>query len=56
MIYDEFSDKVGEMMTGVVFKAENDQILVRLNEQTEAILPRKERIPGKRYNVCLSVL
>ena len=49
VIYDEFSDKVGEMMTGVVFKSENDQVLVRLNERTEAILPRKERIPGEKY-------
>ena len=49
VIYDEFSDKIGEMMTGVVFKAENDQVLVRLNERTEALLPRKERIPGERY-------
>jgi N utilization substance protein A len=49
VIYEEFSDKVGEMMTGVVFKSENDQVLVRLNERTEAILPREERIAGERY-------
>ena len=49
VIYSEFSDKVGEMMTGVVFKAENDQVLIRLGDRTEAILPRKERIPGEAY-------
>ncbi|MDR1649594.1 MAG: transcription termination factor NusA [Synergistaceae bacterium] len=49
VIYEEFSDKVGEMMTGVVFKSENDQVLVRLNERTEAILPREERISRERY-------
>jgi N utilization substance protein A len=49
VIYEEFSDKVGEMMAGVVFKSENDQVLVRLNERTEAILPREERIAGEKY-------
>ena len=48
-IYEEFSDKVGEMMTGVIFKSENDQVLIRLNERTEAILPREERIFGEKY-------
>jgi N utilization substance protein A len=37
------------MMTGIVFKSENDQVLVRLNERTEAILPREERITGEKY-------
>ena len=49
VIYEEFSDKVGEMMVGVVFKSENNQVLVRLNERTEAILPREERIAGEKY-------
>ena len=50
VIYEEFADKVGEMMIGVVFKSENDQVLIRLNERTEAILPREERIHGEKYN------
>jgi N utilization substance protein A len=49
LIYEEFSDKVGEMMTGVIFKSENEQVLVRLSERTEAILPREERINGEKY-------
>ena len=49
VVFSEFADKVGEMMTGVVFKTENDQVLIRLGERTEAILPRKERIPGEAY-------
>ncbi|MDR1049015.1 MAG: transcription termination factor NusA [Synergistaceae bacterium] len=49
IIYDEFSDKVGEMMNGIVFKSEDDQVLVRLNERTEAILPKEERIAGEHY-------
>ena len=50
VIYEEFSGKIGEMLTGIVFKSENDQVLIRLNERTEATLPREERIPGERYN------
>ena len=50
IIYEEFSGKIGEMITGIVFKAENDQILIRLNERTEAILPREERISGEKYS------
>ncbi|MCL2010060.1 MAG: transcription termination factor NusA [Synergistaceae bacterium] len=50
VIYEEFSGKIGEMITGIVFKSENDQILIRLNERTEAILPREERISGEKYS------
>ena len=50
VIYDEFADKVGEMMSGVIVRSENEQVLVRLGERTEAILPRKERIPGEAYS------
>lgn len=49
IIFEEFSDKVGDLVTGVVFKSENDQVLIRLNERTEAILPREERIVGESY-------
>ncbi|GHT00367.1 transcription termination/antitermination protein NusA [Synergistales bacterium] len=48
-IYDDFYGRVGEMMTGVVFKAEDDHILVRLTEKAEAILPKEERIPREKY-------
>jgi N utilization substance protein A len=49
IIYDEFADKVGEMMNGIVVKSENDQVLVRLSERTEAILPKEERIEKEHY-------
>ena len=49
VVFEEFADKIGDMMNGIVFKSENDQVLVRLNERTEAILPRKERITGEKY-------
>lgn len=49
VVYTSFADKVGDMVNGTVFKAEGDQIVIRLNDKTDAMLPRKERIPGERY-------
>ncbi len=40
IIYEEFSDKLGDMVNGIIFKSENEHVLVRLNDRTEAILPR----------------
>ncbi|MCF7935394.1 MAG: transcription termination factor NusA [Synergistales bacterium] len=49
VIFDEFSGRVGELVNGIVFKAEEEHVLVRLNDRTEAILPRDERIVGEYY-------
>ncbi len=49
VIFEEFSDKIGDLVNGTIFKSENDQVLVRLNDRTEAILPREERIVGESY-------
>jgi N utilization substance protein A len=49
LVFDEFVHRIGEMVVGLVFKAENDQVLVRLSERAEAILPREERIAGEAY-------
>ncbi|MDO5562309.1 MAG: transcription termination factor NusA [Synergistaceae bacterium] len=49
VVYEQFADKIGDVVTGTIFKAEGDQILVRLNEKTEAIMPREERIIGEEY-------
>ena len=49
VVYEQFSDKIGNIVTGAIFKAEGDQILVRLNEKTEAIMPKEERILGEKY-------
>lgn len=51
IIFDEFADRVGDLVTGVIFKSEDDQILVRINERTEAILPKEERVFGEKYPV-----
>lgn len=51
IIYEEFSDKLGDMVNGIIFKSENEHVLVRLNDRTEAILPREERIVGESYKL-----
>lgn len=49
VVYEQFADKIGNVITGTVFKAEGDQILVRLNDKTEAIMPKEEKILGEKY-------
>jgi len=48
-IYEQFADKIGNVITGTVFKVEGDQILVNLSEKTEAVLPKDEKIAGELY-------
>ncbi|WP_300525242.1 NusA N-terminal domain-containing protein, partial [Aminiphilus sp.] len=47
VIFDEFANRVGDLVNGIIFKTEGEHILVRLNDRTEAILPREERIVGE---------
>ncbi|MEG1502143.1 MAG: transcription termination factor NusA [Synergistaceae bacterium] len=51
IVFEQFSDKIGAVVNGTVFKTEGDQILVRLNEKTEAVMPKEERIVGEKYNL-----
>ena len=44
-----FADKVGDMVTGEVYKADGDNIIVKLNDKAEAVLPKRERIAGENY-------
>ncbi len=48
-VYNRYAEKVGDMINGVVFKLDGDQVLVKLNERTDAFLPRKEQISGEKY-------
>ena len=49
IVYSAFADKVGDMVNGTIFKAEGDQIIVHINDKTDAILPRRERIQSEKY-------
>ena len=47
MIFDEFRDKVGELVTGIVRRHSQGNVLVDI-EKTEAVLPPEEQVPGER--------
>lgn len=49
-IYDEYKDRVGEMISGYVRRFERRDMIVDLGE-TEAIIPYKEQMPGERFRV-----
>lgn len=48
IVYSEFQNKVGEIITGIVLKSDKDGVTVSIGK-TEAILPKKEMIPGDYY-------
>ena len=49
VLYNAFADKVGDMVNGTVFKTEGSQIIIHLNDKTDATLPIRERIMGEKY-------
>src|SRR6187431_1941637 len=49
MMYDEYVDRVGEVVTGIVQQAgDRNNILVDLGK-VESLLPRSEQVDGERY-------
>lgn len=50
VIFKEFENKKGEIMTGLVQKADGGAIVLDLG-RIEGIMPRKEQIPTERYSV-----
>ena len=49
IVYNEFNDKIGGLVSASIFKSEDDQVLIRLGERSEAVLPKEERIAGEVY-------
>jgi len=49
-IFEEYANREGEIVTGLVQRIEPRQILVDLG-RTEAILPSVEQVPGERYRI-----
>jgi N utilization substance protein A len=49
-LYDEYTDLVGDMVSGIVQRYEGGAATVTLNN-VEAILPRSEQIPGETHHV-----
>lgn len=48
IVFEEFKDRVGEMVTGIVRRFERGDIVIDLG-RTEAAIPRDEQIPSERY-------
>lgn len=49
MIFEEFSARVGDIVTGVVQRIERSNVMIDLGK-TEAILLRREQVPNEKYN------
>ena len=47
-IMDEYENKIGEIVNGVVLKMDNNNVIVNLGK-TDAVLPRREMINGEFY-------
>ncbi len=50
MMYDEYIDRVSEVVTGIVQQAgDRNNVLIELGQNTEGLLPRSEQVDGERY-------
>lgn len=50
MIYDDYSNKQSEIITGVVHRVSNDTVFINMGK-TEGILAATEQVPGEKYIV-----
>jgi transcription termination/antitermination protein NusA len=50
MMFDEYQDRVGELITGIVQQNDSRYTLVQLRERVEALLPKSEQVPQERYD------
>src|SRR5919197_1299692 len=49
MMFEEYRDRVGELVTGLVQQSDSRYTLVQLRERVEALLPKSEQVDGERY-------
>ena len=49
VVFSAFADRVGDVVNGTVFKVDGDQVIIHLNDKTDATLPRRERIQSEKY-------
>src|SRR6202161_629951 len=50
MMYEEYRDRVGELITGIVQQSDSRYTLVQLRDRVEALLPKSEQVDGERYD------
>jgi transcription termination/antitermination protein NusA len=49
-VFDEYENRIGELITGIVQQSDSRYTLVQLRERVEALLPRGEQVHGERYD------
>jgi transcription termination/antitermination protein NusA len=47
-VYEEYADRQGEIMNGIVQRADSRAVIVELNK-AEAVMPAREQVPTERY-------
>jgi N utilization substance protein A len=50
MMFQEYRDRVGEMITGIIQQSDSRYTLVQLRERVEALLPKSEQVDNERYD------
>jgi N utilization substance protein A len=50
MMFEEYQDRVTELITGIVQQTDSRYTLVQLRERVEALLPKSEQVEGERYD------
>ncbi|WP_022849792.1 transcription termination factor NusA [Limisalsivibrio acetivorans] len=49
VVLDDFQGRIGEVVNGVLLKADRDNLIINIGK-TEALLPKREMIPGDFFN------
>src|ERR687896_2296474 len=50
MMFEEYQDRVSELITGIVQQSDSRYTLVQLRERVEALLPKSEQVDNERYD------
>ncbi|MCQ2979321.1 MAG: transcription termination factor NusA, partial [Clostridia bacterium] len=50
IVFEDYSDKVGEIASGIIQKVSKNVIIVNLG-RVEAIMPRSEQVPSEKYQM-----
>lgn len=48
MVYNEYADRIGEVLNGIVQRADEKAVVVELGKY-EAVMPAREKVPHERY-------
>ena len=50
-VYDEFKDRVGDIVSGTVRRFERGDVILALDGFAEAVMPAKEKVPTEEYQI-----